>query len=56
MPKTKKSSRKPAVKVADLQAKKDPKGGKGAVHDFSITHVVDKASPVLFDSAPVKSK
>ncbi len=35
------------VKVQDLDAKKDPKGGGVALSDISITKVVDKASPTL---------
>lgn len=46
MPKSKKSGKKPAVKVADLSAKSDPKGGA----DIVITKTVDKASPILFQN------
>ncbi len=46
MPKSKKSGKKPAVKVADLSAKSDPKGG-----DMVITKTVDKASTTLFQNA-----
>jgi len=56
MSKSKSSKKKPSVKVNDLQATKDPKGGSVALHDLSFTHVVDKASPILIDSTPVKSK
>jgi type VI protein secretion system component Hcp len=48
MPKTKKRSRKPAVQVADLTAKKNPKGG---FSDLTIQKVVDKTTPVLFSTA-----
>jgi type VI protein secretion system component Hcp len=46
--------RKSSVKVRDMQWKQDSKAGKGAeakgkvdVHDISITHGIDKASPAL---------
>jgi type VI protein secretion system component Hcp len=55
MAKSKSNKKKPAVKVNDLQATKDPKGGNVALHDFSFTHPIDKSSPVLMD-APVKPK
>jgi len=48
MPKAKKNSRKPAVQVSDLSAKKDPKGGFA---DLTITKTVDKTTPILFSSA-----
>ena len=48
MAKSKNSDKKPSVKVDDLGAKKDPKGGKVQIHDIPITKPVDKASPTLF--------
>jgi type VI protein secretion system component Hcp len=54
MSKPRKKSRahsKPSVKVKDLSPNKNPKGGdKVVVHDLSITHYVDRASPILMDS------
>jgi len=55
MSKSKSSKKKPSVKVNDLQATKDPKGGSVALHDISFTHPVDKSSPVLMD-VTVKTK
>ena len=46
MSKTKKSSRKPTVRVADMNPKQDPKGGA----DIVITKVVDKSSTTLLQS------
>ncbi len=48
MAKSKKSPKKPSVKVKDLRAAKNPKGGgKVKIQDISITHTVDKSSPTL---------
>jgi type VI protein secretion system component Hcp len=55
MAKSKGTDKKRSVKVNDLQATKDPKGGNVALHDFSFTHPIDKSSPVLMDT-PVKPK
>ncbi len=50
MPK-KKSTKKPSVKVNDLRARKNPKGGRASVSDISIQKTVDKTTPVLFQSS-----
>jgi type VI protein secretion system component Hcp len=52
MAKSKGTGKKQSVKVNDLSARKDPKGGNTSL---SFTHTVDKASPILMD-APVKTK
>ncbi len=45
MTKSKKPSRKNSVKVPDLAAKKDPKGG-----DINITKSTDTSSSTLFNA------
>ncbi len=48
MAKMKKNVRKPKVQVADLSAKKNPKGG---LSDIVITKTIDKSTPILMSSA-----
>ncbi|HEX7421884.1 MAG TPA: hypothetical protein VF505_18510 [Thermoanaerobaculia bacterium] len=45
MSKSKRSAKKPSVKVKDLRPKKNPKGG------LVITKTVDKSTPILMSSA-----
>jgi hypothetical protein len=47
MPKSKKRSSRPSVKVKDLSPRKNPKGGKASQSDISIKKLVDKSSPTL---------
>ena len=42
-----KKNPKRSVKVRDLRPSKNPRGGKVAVHDITITKEVDKPTPVL---------
>jgi hypothetical protein len=54
MSKSKRSAKKPSVRVRDLRPKKNPKGG---LADIVITKKIDKPSPIFFSSAtPTNTK
>lgn len=46
-----KRRKKSAAEVRDLEAKKNPAGGKKIkFKEFSVTRKIDKASPIFFGS------
>jgi type VI protein secretion system component Hcp len=49
-----KSVRDIPVKPLNSKSAKGVRGGKASFNDFSFTHYVDKASPVLMESVPTK--
>ena len=48
MAKAKKTKKATPVRSLKARKAKAVKGGKASVQDFSFTHKIDKASPVLF--------